>query len=150
LSVLPPIPLDTRLPADVPSVAELIARGALEGRSRDLGFGAAAVDESVEIVEQPEPRYPASLAAAGIEGRVELEYVVDTTGQVVPGSIRAVASTHPEFEAAARASVLATRYRPARLQGRLVRQLVRQALGFRTDVHRLTPSRSHGCCRPGP
>jgi hypothetical protein len=37
----------------------------------------------------------------------------------------------PEFEAAARAAILHTGYRPARAHGSEVRQLVRQTLSFR-------------------
>jgi TonB family protein len=70
------------------------------------------------------------LEQAGITGRVVLEYVVDTTGRAEPGSLRTLVATYPAFEAAARATVLASRYRPARLGGRVVRQLVRQTLRF--------------------
>ncbi|HET7240627.1 MAG TPA: TonB family protein [Gemmatimonadales bacterium] len=87
----------------------------------------------MEVIEQPPPRYPPVMAQAGVTGRVELEYVVDTLGRAEPGSLRAVTSTHPEFEAAARAAVLGSRYRPARLRGQVVRQLVRQRLSFRTE-----------------
>jgi TonB family protein len=94
-------------------------------------FTAAAVDDPVGVIEQPVPRYPSVLAQAGITGRVELTYVVDTMGRAEPGSLHTLMSTHPAFDAAARASVLATRYKPARLHGRTVRQLVRQTLSFR-------------------
>ena len=91
----------------------------------------AAVDEPVRVIDQPPPRYPAALSAAGVTGRVELAYVVDTLGRAEPGSLRTVSSSHPAFEAAARATVLASRYRPARWHGHPVRQLVRQTLAFR-------------------
>jgi TonB family protein len=94
---------------------------------------AESVDDPVEVIEQPPMRYPPALAEAGIAGHVELEYVVDTSGRAEPGSLRALATTRPEFEAAARATVLGSRYRPARLHGQLVRQLVRQTLRFRTE-----------------
>jgi periplasmic protein TonB len=133
------------LPSRVPTVTELL-QGDLNGGS---SFGlsasspagarlatvepltAAAVDELVEVLEQPAPEYPSALSKAGVTGRVELEYVVDTTGHAEAASLRTLLSTHPAFEAAARGSVLATRYRPARLRGGVVRQLVRQTLSFR-------------------
>ena len=87
----------------------------------------------VEVIQQPSLRYPPALAQAGITGRVELEYVVDTLGRAEPGSLHALTSTRPEFEAAARAAVLGSRYRPARLHGHAVRQLVRQILSFRAE-----------------
>lgn len=99
--------------------------------SADSLFADAAVDDPVEIIRQPVPQYPAALAQAGIAGRVQLSYVVDTTGQVEPGSIHTIASSHPGFEAVAHAAVLASRFRPAKVRGRVVRQLVRQTLSFR-------------------
>jgi protein TonB len=130
----------------VPTVAELLHGADLDvGSSTGLsGFSpaseslatveplnAAAVDDPVEVLEQPAPEYPSALSRAGITGRVELEYVVDTNGHAEAASLRTLMSTHPGFEAAARASVLATRFMPARLRGRAVRQLVRQTLSFR-------------------
>jgi TonB family protein len=135
-------------PTALPSVADLLAAasfrsgssplpGSLVGGSAPTGasklWTADSVDDPVEVIEQPSPRYPAVLAQAGITGRVELEYVVDTSGRAEPGSLHALTSTRPEFEAAARAAVLGSRYRPARLHGQVVRQLVRQMLSFRTE-----------------
>jgi len=128
------LPTTDDLLRGVTSAAPGDPRMALGAPAFDGGpIGADAVDDPVTIIEQPEPRYPAALAAAGISGRVVLDYVVDTAGRAEPGSLRVVTSSHPAFEEAARASVLASRYQPARLRGRLVRQLVRQALSFRLD-----------------
>jgi TonB family protein len=132
------------LPRSLPTTDDLL-RGAISAAPGDsrMALGAPAldggpatadaVDDPVMIIEQPEPRYPTALAAAGVSGRVVLDYVVDTAGRAEPGSLRVVASSHPAFVEAARASVLASRYQPARLRGRGVRQLVRQALSFRLD-----------------
>jgi TonB family protein len=136
------------LSATVPTVANLLEAANLRSGARPglPGFGpddatgatlepltAASVDDPVGVVEQPAPRYPPALERAGITGHVELEYVVDTTGRVEPGSLRTLVTTHPAFEAAAQVTVLASRYRPARLGGRVVRQLVRQTLRFRVE-----------------
>jgi TonB family protein len=128
-----------------PTIRDLLGgQGAGVGQSVDFGrlalgdrdstagpFIAAAVDDPVAIIAQPAPRYPAALALAGIAGRVELSYVVDTTGAVEPRSLRTRTSSHPAFEAAARASVMESRFKPARLQGQPVRQLVNQTITFR-------------------
>jgi len=125
------------LPPTVPTVANLLAGASLPGIGLDEATAAtglltaASVDDPVGVVEQPAPRYPPALEQAGITGHVELEYVVDTTGRAEPGSLRTLVTTHPAFEAAAQATVLASRYRPARLRGSVVRQLVRQTLRFR-------------------
>jgi TonB family protein len=135
---LDPVPL----PATVPTVAELLQNTNINtGHTRFSAtdatplatelLTAAVVDDPVGIIDQPAPRYPAALANARVTGRVELAYVVDPVGRVEPGSLHAVVSTHHAFEAAARESVLASRYRPARFRGRLVRQLVRQTFTFR-------------------
>ena len=92
---------------------------------------AEAVDDPVVVIHQPMPRYPHALAAAGVSGRVELEYVVDTLGRVEAGSIRTLLNPDPSLTSAAWDAVLASRFRAARLHGTVVRQLVRQALVFR-------------------
>jgi TonB family protein len=93
------------------------------------------VDDPVQLLEQPPVGYPAALAQASVAGRVELEFVVDTLGRVEPPSVRTLASTHPEFEAAARRAVLISRFRPAHWRGQLVRQVARQSFRFRTPGH---------------
>jgi TonB family protein len=86
--------------------------------------------EQATLVSEPTPRYPAALEAVRIEGRVALEFVIDTTGRVAPSSIKVLESTHPAFEAAARDAVARATFRPARLSGHPVRQLTRQAIKF--------------------
>jgi TonB family protein len=93
------------------------------------------VDDPVQLLEQPPVRYPPALAQASVAGRVELEFVVDTLGRVESPSVRTLASTHPEFEAAARKAVLVSRFRPAHWRGRMVRQVARQSFRFRTPGH---------------
>ena len=135
------------LSASGPTIADLLDGFRLDSRAASgcAGSGllgvpstsdlrtAASVDDPVALMEQPQLRYPPALAQAGIAGRVELEYVVDTVGRAEPGSLRTLVSTHPAFETAARTAVLGTRYQPARLRGQLVRQLVRQTLSFRLE-----------------
>jgi TonB family protein len=63
-------------------------------------------------------RIPDSLRT--IEGRVVLDYVIDTSGRVAAGSVRILSSSHPGFEAVARDWVMAITYRPGRIDGRAV------------------------------
>ena len=132
---LEPVP---RLPApSLPTVGDLLRATSLPPSTAppapagDHVRTSGTVDQPIEVVMQPPPRYPAGLAVAGIVGRVEVSFVVDTLGHAEPGSVRMTMSTHPGFEAAARASVMASVFRPARWNGRPVRQLVRQAFSFR-------------------
>jgi TonB family protein len=78
----------------------------------------------------PAPRYPSMLASAGVEGVVYAHFVVDTAGRVEPGSIRFPKSDHQLFERAVREVLLRSRFSPALVGNRPVRQLVEQAFSF--------------------
>jgi protein TonB len=100
--------------------------------SGDGVFAANMVEKPVLALRgNPEPRYPATLRSAGIEGTVVLRFVVDTTGRVEVGSIRAVSSDHAQFEQSAREAMLRARFVPAELGNHPVRQLVEQAFQFK-------------------
>lgn len=96
-----------------------------------LPHTSAEVDVPAIVIHQPEPRYPAVLRAAQREGRVLLEFVIDTLGHVEPASLRVVERTEAGFEAAALETVVRSLFRPARLAGRPVRQRTLQAVAFR-------------------
>jgi TonB family protein len=89
------------------------------------------VDEPAVPLQQPSPRYPPILREAGIEGRVELEFVIDTTGRVEEESLKVLSRTAEGFEAAAIESITRSRFTPARMRGQAVRQRARQAISFR-------------------
>ena len=89
------------------------------------------VEEPATVLTAGRLRYPPALEAAGLAGRVELEFVVDTTGRVEARSLTVLSTTAPEFVEAAGAAVLDTRFNPARAHGHDVRQLVRQSIVFR-------------------
>lgn len=86
--------------------------------------------EPAELLSQPTPRFPPALLAVGVSGRVVIQFVVDTVGQVEPPSITVLESTHPGFEASARESVAGAVFRPAHLGAYPVRQLTRQPVRF--------------------
>jgi len=70
------------------------------------------------------------LQSAGITGRVEMQWVVDTTGHAEPASFKILKSTHQAFEEPAREAIMKAVYKPAKFHGRPVRQLVQQAVRF--------------------
>lgn len=91
----------------------------------------ATVDRIVmPRADNPSPDYPASLRSASVEGEVLVQFVVDTTGRVVPASITILRATHGLFGDSVRRWLLRTRYTPAEAGGRLVSQLVQQPIGF--------------------
>lgn len=76
------------------------------------------------------PIYPDSLLRARLDGRVLVEFVVDTTGVPDPETFGVVLSTDPLFTASVRQAVLSARFVPATREGRRVRQLVQMPFRF--------------------
>ncbi|HUF35317.1 MAG TPA: energy transducer TonB [Gemmatimonadales bacterium] len=94
-------------------------------------FLEAQLDDPVRPISIPTPRYPPVLQSAGIAGRVELQYVVDTTGHAEPGSFKVLKTTHAAFVEPAKEAISKGVFKPARYRGQPVRQLVQQAIAFR-------------------
>jgi protein TonB len=98
----------------------------------DQPYLEAVVEERPDAIPGSctQPRYPEILRQAGIEGRVLMEFVIDTVGRAERGSIRVLSSTHQLFEGPSRETVSNCRYRPGRIQGRAVRVRVQQSVSF--------------------
>ena len=114
-----------------------VMRGGLEVTGNfnpDSILAESAADEPATILLQRAPRYPPVLQAAGLEGRVSVRFVIDREGRVEPGSVRITSATHTGFEESARETILGTRFKPARVRGRPVRQWAEQ-----TVVYRISP-----------
>ncbi len=94
-------------------------------------FLEAQVDEPPTRLSGPEPRFPPAMKAAGIPGRVELQFVVDKDGKVETGSLKVLSSTNPAFEEPAKEAILKSVYRPGKVKGTPVRVLVQQAVSFK-------------------
>jgi protein TonB len=94
-------------------------------------FTAPAVERpAAPRADNPAPAYPVSLRSASLEGIVVARFVVDTTGRAEPESITFTAATHPLFAEAVREALLRSRYLPALIRNRPVRQLVEQRFAF--------------------
>lgn len=89
-------------------------------------YRAADVDDVAKLdsAHLVNPQYPDSLLAFSVAGEVVASFVVDTTGEVVKGSIGIVSETSPAFGNAVRQAIAASRFIPARKGGRLVRQIL--------------------------
>ena len=132
---IPPVNLNERFNAadfSGKGVEGGIATGVVGGTGPVTGeaFLAENVDDPVAPINQPKPRYPPVLQQAGVQGFVDVQYVVDTTGHAEPASWRVMKSSHPQFEAPSRESIMKSVFKPARIKGRAVRQLVQQKLVF--------------------
>ncbi len=83
------------------------------------------------VVRCPSATYPPALRAARIQGRVVLQFIVDTLGRAEPTSVQPVESPHDSLTYAARRMVLGCEFTPTRVRGRAVRVLVRLPLDFK-------------------
>jgi len=87
----------------------------------DAVYAEAVVEERPALLSAPPPPYPDLLKQSGIEGRVLLRAIVDTTGHAEPNSVEIISSPNPGFNVPARMWVLRAVFRPARLHGQAVR-----------------------------
>ena len=110
-----------------------IAAGIVGGTGPVTGevFLEAQLDDPVQPISIPTPRYPPVLQSAGIAGAVDLQYVVDTTGHAEPGSFKVLKTTHPAFVEPAKEAISKGVFKPAKFKGQPVRQLVQQRISFK-------------------
>jgi protein TonB len=95
---------------------------------------ASAVDRVPRIVGRAlEPRYPATLRSAGIEGRVLAEFVVDTLGRADLATLHFPELANPLFGDAVREALARYRFLPGEVAGRKVRTRVAVPFDFRLE-----------------
>jgi TonB family protein len=139
----PPVDVPPAIPLLVPGPAIDLAslrrsttaadllRATAPVRSSGLVLASGDVDEPAAVIRQPSPRYPPVLQQAGFEGRVMLEFIIDTTGHPEPASLRVIERSRDGFDAAALETIEHSLFRPARVGGRPVRQRTLQWVVFR-------------------
>jgi periplasmic protein TonB len=143
-TVMPP----TEIPKDIPPVnlnerfnaADFsgkgveggVATGVVGGTGPVTGetFLQTEVDDPVQPINIPKPRFPPVLQQAGVSGYVDVTYVVDTLGHAEPSSWKVQKSSNQQFEAPAREAIMKGVFKPARIKGAAVRQLVQQKISF--------------------
>ena len=143
-TVMPP----TEIPKDIPPVnlnerfnaADFSGKGVEGGLATGIAGGTGPVtgetflqeqvDDPVQQINIPKPRYPPVLQQAGVSGFVDVRYVVDTLGHAEPASWQVLKSSNAQFEAPAREAIMKGVFKPARIKGAAVRQLVQQSVKF--------------------
>jgi protein TonB len=93
-------------------------------------FTVDQVDDPVQYIGGPLPTYPPVLRTAGIEGRVTLRFIVGSDGKVEEGTIQVLNSTNKAFEVPAIEAIKKSNFKPAKIKGTPVRQLVEQVVRF--------------------
>lgn len=112
------------------------AAGAVDGVRTIAGdsgttYLAIQVERQARAVEgSAGPRYPESLRAAGIEGTVLAQFVVDLDGRADLTTFRVLEAPHARFADAVREAVRTMRFHPAVVGGAPVRQLVQMPFVF--------------------
>ena len=79
------------------------------------------------------PRYPESAKVAGVQARVELQFIVDESGRVPPNSIQVASAAYQEFVESAVNAVRAETFRPAMAGGCPLKMQVEQSVRFTID-----------------
>jgi len=91
------------------------------------------VDRAARLTAAPAPRYPDRMRALGIEGRVLVQFVVDTTGRVELEGVRVLESAHDDLTLAVRQVLPRLRFVPAEVRGGKVRMLAQMPFEFALD-----------------
>lgn len=76
------------------------------------------------------PRYPDSLRAAGVQGEVLAQFIVNPDGKADLATWKVLKASHEQFANAVYAALPGMTYTPASKDGRVVRQLVQQPFSF--------------------
>lgn len=138
---IPDVLPDIDLSKKVTDADDFSGRGVAGGTSKGVEGGRPApvsdqplfefqVEKPVTQLGGAPPRYPDILRQAGVEGEVQAQFVVDTTGRAEMNSFKVLRSSHDLFAAAVRAALPGMRFIPAEVGGRKVRQLVQQPFSF--------------------
>jgi TonB family protein len=97
--------------------------------SKQRAFMPGEEDELPRMTKRPSLHYPAHSP----EGRVWIQYVVDSTGTVDLASVQVVLSDGPAFEQEVRRALKDMRFEPGRHAGHPVRVLVFQTFVFKQE-----------------
>jgi periplasmic protein TonB len=137
---LPPIELGLAIPPDRiaigrSGVGTASPLGAADPSLLIGGVGGAIDERLVDraprlIGRAQEPRYPAALRDAGVQGRVVVQFVVDTLGRAELGELRVVQSAHPLFVESVQAALARYRFSVGEAGGRKVRTRVQIPFDF--------------------
>jgi len=102
--------------------------------ARTSPFGTVSVvgvaDEPPALLSHPAIRYAPEMQALRIGGTVIVEATLDTTGHVLPATVKVVQTPNPVFDPEAKRVVVAAMYRPARVNRKAARVTIRQPITF--------------------
>lgn len=139
-TTLPPIDVGPVLPPDEIVIGAPGSRTSSLGAARDVStlagdrgraIDAELVDRSPRLLGRAlEPRYPAPLRDAGVQGRVVVQFVVDTLGRAELDGLQVMETPHPLFVESVRAALERYRFAPGESAGHRVRTRVQLPFDF--------------------
>lgn len=87
---------------------------------------------ATQAADTKRPEYPAAMRGSGVGGDVLVQFVVDTTGLPVVGTLKVLKASKPEFADAVKAAFPGMKFSPAQVaDGKKVRQLVQMPFVFK-------------------
>lgn len=109
----------------------------------DSVFSVLEVDTAVvRSTSSAAPAYPLKLLQAHVQGYVNAQYTVDTTGFADTTSFIVMEATHKEFVQAVKDALPYMRFSPAKIGAIKVRQRVQQQFSFKiSDTNTVAPKR---------
>ena len=116
---------------------QIAAQRALDAKAKQAVVDYRKLDRAPRVLTQARPEYPAELRTLGTEGKVLVDYVVDSTGTV--RNAYAVNSTLREFELAAIAAVSQWTFEPGQKGGRAVNTHMQITIVFSVAKPNPTP-----------
>ncbi len=154
--LIPPVMIATRIPdlnlgAKLTDPGEFDTKGAKpgsstgsEGSNGTKEGGAPGIDTNkpysdfevervVSAISGTSVSYPEGMRSSGVQGKVEVQFVVNGNGRVETGTIRVLSSTNQIFTQAVRDALSRMRFRPAQIGNTNVSQVVQQAFLFKLD-----------------
>ena len=105
------------------------SKGVLGGVPQAINTETTYYDFQVEKVAAQIPNvgnpvYPEMLKNAGVEGEVQVQFVIDTTGRADLSTFKVLKSAHAQFTEAVHKALPQMRFFPAEVGGKKVKQLV--------------------------
>lgn len=127
-------PIDPNAQATEEPDASIANANLAVGSGTPGAFNSFEVDvEVVAIAGTVRPQYPDMLRSSGTEGQVIAQFIVNEKGRADRKSFKVVSSTHALFSDAVSRALPQMRFKPAKIAGKPVSQLVQQLFVFKLD-----------------
>src|SRR5947199_10439429 len=97
-------------------------------------FMEALVEEKPAVLSGPTLQYPELLRQAQMQGRVLVQAIIDTLGRAEPPSVKVLQSPYAGFYQSAKSYVGKAIFRPPRVHGVAVRELMQSLNELRSNA----------------